>query len=102
MMMTVVDLSVRVRRLEELTRGLAKEVTRWQECNDSLLYMERQAHLDAMQNALRESDDARVAQCRRQRLLDGTTYLTVEVQQSEEAVTRWTSHAVGFVAAMAE
>jgi hypothetical protein len=81
MMMTVVDLSARVRRLEELTRGLAKEVTRWQECNDSLLYMERRAHLDAMQNALRESDDARVAQAQaRQRLLDGTTYLTVEVQ----------------------
>ena len=60
-MMTAADLSARVRRLEELTRGLAKEVLRWKECNDPLLYVERKAYLDGMQNALAGLDDSRVA-----------------------------------------
>ncbi len=51
-MITVADLPVRVRRLEEMTRALAKEVLRWKECDDPLLFMERKAYLDGMQNAL--------------------------------------------------
>ena len=43
-MMTVSDLEARVRRLEQLTRGLAKEVVRWKEGNDPLLYLERKAY----------------------------------------------------------
>ncbi|HVS34093.1 MAG TPA: hypothetical protein VMS17_00845 [Gemmataceae bacterium] len=70
-MITVADLSARVKRLEELTRGLAKEVLRWKECNDPLLYMERKAYLDAIQNALAGLDEARVVLARaRNRLLE--------------------------------
>ena len=43
-MITLADLSARVRRLEQLTRGLAKEVMLWKGCNDPLLYMERRAY----------------------------------------------------------
>jgi hypothetical protein len=69
--MTLADLTVRVRRLEELTRALAKEVLRWKECNDPLLYMERRAYLEAMQNALAELDDARAVLAQAlQRLLE--------------------------------
>lgn len=59
-MITLADLSARVQRLEQLTCGLAKEVLLWKECNDPLLYMERRAYLEAMQNALAELDGARV------------------------------------------
>jgi hypothetical protein len=69
---TLADLSARVRRLEQLTRGLAKEVVLWKECNDPLLYMERRAYLEAMQNGLAQLDNARVVLARaRQRLTSG-------------------------------
>jgi hypothetical protein len=50
--MTLRDLTTRVRRLEELSRGLAKEVVFWKECDDPLLYRERRAYLGAIQDAL--------------------------------------------------
>ena len=59
-MLTVSDLESRVLRLEQLTRGLAKEVVLWQECNDPLLYLERKAYLEGLQNRLAGLDAARV------------------------------------------
>ena len=58
--MNLADLAARVRRLDELGRGLAKEVTLWKACNDPLLYLERKAYLDAIQDALRGVEAARV------------------------------------------
>jgi len=54
------DVEARLRRLEELTRGLAKEVTLWREGNDPLLYLERKGYLNAIQDALAGVEAARV------------------------------------------
>ena len=59
-------------RLEQLTRELAKEVLLWKKGDDPLLFLERKAYLDAMQNGVAELDVARVVLAQaRQRLLDG-------------------------------
>jgi hypothetical protein len=58
--MTLADLAARVRRLDELMRGLAKELALWKEGNDPLLYLERQAYLKAIQEALTGIETARV------------------------------------------
>jgi hypothetical protein len=70
---TLADLTARINRLGELTRGLAKEVSLWKECDDPLLYLERKAYLDGIQDALSGVERARVALARaRQRLEDLT------------------------------
>ncbi len=70
-MITLADLAARVRRLEQLTRGLAKEVILWKKCDDPLLFLERKTYLEAMQNGLANLDDARVVLAQaRQRLLN--------------------------------
>jgi hypothetical protein len=58
--MTLADLAARVRRLDELMRGLAKELVLWKEGNDPLLYLERQAYLKAIQEALTGIETARI------------------------------------------
>jgi hypothetical protein len=50
----------RVRRLEVLSRGLAKEVGLWKAGDDPLLYLERRAYLNAIQDALAGLEGARV------------------------------------------
>lgn len=68
-MFGVADVAKRVRRLEELARGMAREVSVWKEGNDPLLYLERKAYLDALQDALAGLETARVVMARaRQRL----------------------------------
>jgi hypothetical protein len=59
--MNLSDLRARVARLDQLARGLAKEVTLWKSCNDPLLYVERKAYLGAIQNTLAGAEAARVA-----------------------------------------
>ncbi len=59
--MTLADLQARVRRLDQLARGLAKEITLWKDCNDPLLYLERKAYLSGIQDALAGVETARVA-----------------------------------------
>jgi hypothetical protein len=54
------DVEKRLRRLEELTRGLSREVSLWKEGNDPLLYLERKAYLNAIQDALAGAETARV------------------------------------------
>ena len=67
--MNLADLAARVRRLDQLARGLAKEVAIWKECNDPLLYLERKAYLTAIQDALAGVEEARVVLAKaRQRL----------------------------------
>jgi hypothetical protein len=58
--MNLEDFKARVRRLDKLARGLAKELTLWKACNDPLLYLERKAYLTAIRNALAGVDAARV------------------------------------------
>jgi hypothetical protein len=69
MAMNLADMTARVRRLDELARGLAKEVALWKKADDPLLYLERKAYLDAIQDALAGVEEARVILARaRQRL----------------------------------
>jgi hypothetical protein len=49
--MNLNDLEARVNRLDQLSRGLAKEILLWKECNDPLLYRERQDYLKAIREA---------------------------------------------------
>jgi hypothetical protein len=59
----------RVQRLDELSRGLAKEIVLTRAANDPLLYLERRAYLNGIQDALAGVEGARVALARaRQRL----------------------------------
>ena len=58
--MNLSDLQARVRRLDQLARGLAKEVTLWKSCDDPLLYLERKAYLGGIQDALAGVEAARV------------------------------------------
>jgi hypothetical protein len=63
-MIGAADVVARVRRLEELTRGLSREVALWKEANDPLLYLERRAYLNAIQDALAGLEEARVVLAR--------------------------------------
>jgi hypothetical protein len=70
--MTLAALSARVRRLEELSIGLAREVVRVKEAANPLLYLERKAYLKALQDALAGVEAARVILAlARQRLEEG-------------------------------
>ena len=67
--MNLSDLSARVERLDQLSRGLAKEVIMWKACNDPLLYLERKAYLAAIRDAVSGVEAARVTLAKaRQRL----------------------------------
>jgi hypothetical protein len=69
--MNVDDLTSRVRRLDQLSRGLSREVTIWKAGDDPLLYVERRAYLNAILDALAGVEAARVTLARaRQRLTD--------------------------------
>ncbi len=68
-MFTLADVVARIQRLDELTRGLAKEVLLWRDGGDPLLYLERRAYLNGLQDALAGAEAARVALARaRQRI----------------------------------
>ena len=71
-MINLADVTARVRRLDELTRGLAKEVVLWKECNDPLLYLERKAYLDAIQDALAGMESARVVLAKARQRIERT------------------------------
>jgi hypothetical protein len=58
--MTLDGLRARVRRLDALARGLAKEVLLWKPCDDPLLFVERKAYLAAVRDALAGAETARV------------------------------------------
>lgn len=63
-MIRACDVEKRLERLEELMRGLAKEVTLWKAGTDPLLYLERKSYLNAIQDALAGVEAARVVLAR--------------------------------------
>ena len=64
-----------MRRLEELSRGLAKEEIRVKECEDPLLYVERRAYLEVLARALAGVEGARVALAKALQRLEETAGL---------------------------
>lgn len=60
-MITENDVAARLRRLEELSRGLSREIAVWREGNDPLLYLERRAYINAVQDMLANAEAARLA-----------------------------------------
>jgi hypothetical protein len=54
------DIKARVRRLEDLAVGLARERMLWEEAADPLLYLERKAYLQAIREAIGGVEVARV------------------------------------------
>lgn len=65
------DVTARVKRLDQLARGLAAEVGIWKKGKDPLLYVERQAYLNAIQDALAGIESARVVLVRVKERLEG-------------------------------
>jgi hypothetical protein len=58
--LTIDDIKARIDRLDQLARGLAREVTLQKEDDGRLLFRERKQYLHAIQNALVGADEARV------------------------------------------
>jgi hypothetical protein len=69
--MTLQAIAARVERLDELSRGLAKELTLIREADDPLLYVERKAYLGALGRVLSGVEEARVALARVRQRLEG-------------------------------
>jgi hypothetical protein len=66
---TLRAIAARVDRLDELSRGLAKELTLIRQADDPLLYVERKGYTEALQRVLSGVEEARVVLARaRQRL----------------------------------
>jgi hypothetical protein len=72
------ELSRRITRLEQLLRGLSREILLWRKGNDPLLYIERQAYLEAIQTALSGVEDARVVLTRVRLRLESEGEITPE------------------------
>jgi hypothetical protein len=65
------DLKRRSAGLDQLARGLAKEVALWRAGNDPLLFAERRMYLKAIQDALVGAEEARVVLTRAVERLEG-------------------------------
>jgi hypothetical protein len=59
-MLDVADLAARVRRLEELARGLGREMQLWKTDAGPLLALERKQYLGLVQDGIAGLDAARV------------------------------------------
>jgi hypothetical protein len=55
------DLRARQRRLEKLVAGAGKEESIWRKCSAPVLAVERQEYMDAIYEALRSLETARMA-----------------------------------------
>ncbi len=60
-MIEVNDIRARMGRLDELARGLSREVALWRGAESPLLQPERRAYLNAMQDLLASAERARTA-----------------------------------------
>jgi hypothetical protein len=69
--MNLNDVEARVKRLDQLSRGLAKEVVLWKPCNDPLLNRERQDYLAPIRQALSGVEGARVALAKARQRITG-------------------------------
>ena len=58
--MSAADIVARVRRLDQLSRGLALEISTLSKADDPMLYLERRAYLDALHATVRGVEAARV------------------------------------------
>jgi hypothetical protein len=59
--MNAADIASRVKRLDQLSRGVALEISQVGKADDPLLYVERQAYLTGLRQALTGFESARVA-----------------------------------------
>jgi hypothetical protein len=71
--MNAADLAARVRRLDQLSRGIALEISIASKANDPLLYLERQAYLANLRGMLGGVEAARVVLVKARHRLDGET-----------------------------
>jgi hypothetical protein len=69
--MNLQDITARVKRLDKLSRGLAKEEVMVRHCHDARLYRERQDYLKAIRDALAGVEAARVALAKAKQRLEG-------------------------------
>jgi hypothetical protein len=84
-MLTLAEVIARIQRLDELTRGLAKEVLLWRDVGDPLLYLERKAYLNAIQDGLAAMESARVVLAQaRQRIEEETNHETHERHEKRQ------------------
>jgi hypothetical protein len=68
--MSAADIAARVRRLDQLGRGLMKEIVQVEKADDPMLYLERQAYLTAMRQFLSGIEGARVTLVKARQRLD--------------------------------
>jgi hypothetical protein len=59
--MNLEDLRARMRRLEDLSAGLAKEASLWQKCDAPVLYVDRLEYVEGIHEAIQGLEKARVA-----------------------------------------
>ena len=68
--MNVAAISARVRRLDQLSRGLAREISIVDKADDPMLYLERQAYLAGLRGMHGGIEAARLALVKAQQLLE--------------------------------
>jgi hypothetical protein len=69
--MNLADIAARVKRLDQLSRGLAKEEVMVRHTHDTLLYRERQDYLMAIREAVSGVEAARVTLAKARQRLEG-------------------------------
>jgi hypothetical protein len=69
--MKAADVSARARRLDNLSRGIALEISNVTKADDPMLYVERQAYLAAMRRLLCGVESAYVVLAKARRRLEG-------------------------------
>jgi hypothetical protein len=69
--MSAADISARLRRLDELTRGLALELHNVGKADDPMLYVERREYLTAMRRVQAGVEEARVVLAKARQRIEG-------------------------------
>jgi hypothetical protein len=59
--MNLTDLRSRIRRVEELVAGLSKELNLWKDCDGPILYVDRLAYTQGIDQAIHGPETARLA-----------------------------------------
>jgi hypothetical protein len=70
--MTAAEVAARVRRLDQLSRGVGLEISIVSKADDPMLYVERQVYLAAMRGTLGGIESARVVLAKARQRLDST------------------------------
>jgi hypothetical protein len=68
--MNAAAIAARIRRLDQLSRGIAREISIVDKADDPLLYLERRAYLDALLATVRGVETARVALVKARQRID--------------------------------